>query len=232
MTVRRGAIPVLGTAGFTLVLPTARAPRGGFPVLVALHGYGADAGRMRAQLRGLERAPYARLFLDAPFPTLVREEVPVREGRTWYVYTGDQPAFVRALEFGADFVDRALRRVAAEHPIDARRAALLGYSQGGYLAAYAALRAPRRWRGLVAIACRVKVEALADSLPRARGFPVLVIHGRDDRSVLLDPQRRAVETLKAHGVDVELNVHPGGHGLSRALVPAIDAFVRRALASR
>lgn len=228
----RGAVPFASESGYVLDVPAGHAPPRGFPALVSLHGHGDDAGRMRALLAALRGAPYARLFLDAPHPTVMRDGPRPREGRTWYVYTGDQPAFVRALETGTDFVDRALRRVAREHPIDPRRAVLLGYSQGGYLAGFAALRAPRRWRGLVAIACRVKVEALEASLPKARGFPALLIHGRGDRSVLLEPQLRAAETLRGHGVDVEVAIHPGGHGLSSALVPRIDAFVRRALNPR
>ncbi|HKE00756.1 MAG TPA: hypothetical protein VKE69_07095 [Planctomycetota bacterium] len=224
-----GSIPVSWSSRWSLALPGGARPSSGWPVLVALHGFGDDGEILARRLVGLDDAPYARLFPDGPFPVDRRDAKPPRIGRTWYAYDGGQPAFLEALAFASAHVERALEIAADEHALDRSRSVLLGYSQGGYVAGVAAIRGASRWRGLVAIACRIKTEALADDLPRARGFPVLVLHGRDDDGVALDRQLAAAHVLEEHGLAVEVHVHDGGHGLRRSLTPRIDAFVRRTL---
>jgi phospholipase/carboxylesterase len=225
--------PISGTTSvtlrrpFLLRLPDAEAPAGGFPVLLGLHGFGEDGGAMEERLAALEGAPYARLFPDAPFPVEIREEAGSRIGSAWYQYTGDQPAFMRALEFAEGYLRSVLEEAARAHPIDPRRVVILGYSQGGYLASVAAFRDRARYRGLVAVACRIKTEALDQEIGAARGYPVLVVHGERDRHTPADRQREAVAVLMEHGVSATLHVHEGGHRFRTELVPSIDEFVRR-----
>src|SRR5262245_21152215 len=225
----RGTVPITLENAYTLILPPSAPPRGGHPLLVALHGYGDDGARLRERLAELEPAPYALLYPDGPYPVEVRDQWPPRLGYAWYQYTGDQDAFVAALDRTSAHLAQLLAAVARTQPIDTSRVAMLGYSQGGYLAGVMALKNHARYRGLVAIACRIKVEALTEVLPHAGGFEVLVLHGTADESVKLAPQQLAIETLRQHGVAVDFQIHPGGHGLRRELVPRIDAFVRRVL---
>jgi predicted esterase len=226
-TTIEGATRVTLERRFTLALPAGPPPAGGFPLLVCLHGFGETGSMLAGRLAGLDAAPYARLFPDAPFPVEVREADAVRIGASWYQYTGDQPRFLEALAFAEAYVEEAVRTAAEGRPVDRSRAALLGYSQGGYLAGMAALGRRDRWRGLVGVACRVKTEAL--SLEGARGYPVLLIHGERDRHTAADRQREAHEALLRAGVDSTFHVHEGGHGFRSDLAPMIDAFVRRVL---
>jgi predicted esterase len=212
-----------------LHLPDSAPPSAGFPLLVGLHGFGERGPRLAEHLGALDGAPYARLFPDAPFPVEVKEAAGSRVGASWYQYTGDQPAFLRALAFSESYLEEAIATAARGRPLDLGRVALLGYSQGGYLAGVAALRNRTRFRALVGVACRVKVEALAAELEGARGYPVLLIHGVRDRHTPLDRQREAHAALLRAGVDATLHVHEGGHGFAPELAAPIDAFVRRAL---
>ncbi|MFH0945556.1 MAG: hypothetical protein V2A76_10200 [Planctomycetota bacterium] len=224
-----GRQPVTLEAGYILLLPEGAPPEGGWPLLLALHGFGFDGSLLRGRLRSLLPAPYAVLLPDGPYPVEMRQASPPRVGRSWYQYTGDQPAFLEALAFTISHLDRLLERVAREHPICTERIAVLGFSQGGYVASFLALRESARFAGLITISCRIKVEALQDELPSLSGFPVLVLHGEGDDLVRLEPQLEAVEVLKRHGVDVELLLHDGGHVLRRDQVGRIDQFTRRVL---
>jgi predicted esterase len=225
-------------------IPAGQAPSHGFPLLLGLHGFGEDGGRLAARLASLDGAPYARLFPDAPFPVEVREaagsgapnpsEAKGRGGRSrigasWYQYTGDQELFLKALAFAEAYLRDVVADAGRAHPIDASRIVLLGYSQGGYLAGVAAFRDRARYRGLVGVACRIKTEALAAELAAARGYPALLIHGARDEHTAADRQREAHAELVRHGVDVTLHVHEGGHGFRSDLAPLIDAFTRRVL---
>lgn len=213
--------------GYRIDLPEGPAPPDGFPILLGLHGFGEDCARLAARLP-LGATPYARLLPDAPYPVLMHEEPP-RVGGTWYHYTGDQPAFLEALAFAERYLRDVVSGAARLHPIDPDRIALLGYSQGGYLAGVAAFRDRSRYRGLVAVACRVKTESLAAELAAARGYPVLLIHGARDQHTAVGRQREAADELVRHGVDATLHVHEGGHGFRSDFAPMIDAFTRRVL---
>lgn len=228
MVIAQDHVPFSFDVPYRLELPDAPPPPGGFPVLLALHGFSDDGARLRDRLGGLFPAPYAVLLPDGPYPVEVRAADPPRIGRAWYQYTGEQAAFREALVVTGAHVERVIAAAAERHPLDLTRIVVLGYSQGGYLGSWLALTRPDRYRGLVSISCRVKVEALDETqLAAARGFPVLVLHGKNDGAVKLAPQEESVARLREAGVDVTLELHDGGHGLKRSLAPTIDAFVRR-----
>lgn len=224
-----GETEVRWSTGHRLALPVTAPSAAGHPILLALHGFGEDAARFAARLAPLAGGPYALLVPDGPFPVELREEEGARIGRAWYQYDGDAATFERALRWGAAHLERLLEAVARIHPLDAQRVVLLGYSQGGYLGSVAALRDRARYRGLIAIATRVKSEILREELAKAQGYPVLALHGERDRATPLEPQRRSLQELHDAGLAVELHTHPGGHGFRSELLPAIDAFVRRVL---
>jgi phospholipase/carboxylesterase len=214
---------------YRIELPAGDPPPAGFPFLLGLHGYSEHAGVMAARLAVDGTPPYARVFPSGPTVVEVGEGDARRTGHSWYVYTGDQAAFRRELEAGEAMLTAFVRDVAARHGLDPTRGVLAGYSQGGYLGSFVALRNREVFRGLVAIACRVKHEALTDVLPAAAGYPVLGLHGERDRATKPAPQAESFAALRSHGLDAELVLHPGGHRLPPTEAPRVDAFVRQVL---
>lgn len=89
---------------------TDRAPEGGWPVVVAFHGYGSDATQM---------APLAETFNEAGAIFLAPSL------GTYEPNPGDGPLLS---------VSRMLAKVGEEHPVQSRGAILLGFSQGGSFA--------------------------------------------------------------------------------------------------
>jgi len=229
MPIKRGEISVAWSAAYELHIPDGDPPSGGWPVLVALHGFGDD-GRTMAERLPITSPRYARLWPDGRFPVEVKRDGERALGRAWYQYTGDQDAFRVALDEGCTHLRRLMEHVGDRHPIDLTRAVLLGYSQGGYLAGVAALRDRDIWRGLVALSTRVKTEAVSDGLEGATGFPVLMLHGSRDR--FIDPARQEAEAVRLQqlGVAAEFEVFDGGHGLLKSHAPRIDGFVADVLA--
>lgn len=211
-----------------LELPLDDPPAEGHPVLVALHGYGQSAETFSEEL-ALEDPPYALLLPNGPYHGTRSDPETQASGHSWYTYTGDQVAFRRDLETAERFVNTVVDDAAGEHGLDAGRCVLLGHSQGGYLAGFMALRRRDCYRGLVAASCRIKTEFLEEEMRKARGYPVLALHGRWDRSVKPEPQQEAVQVLSRHGVDARLEFHDRGHSLPSATMPLIDTFVRGTL---
>lgn len=209
----RGEVSVAWSAGFRVTVPDGAPPPQGFPVLLALHGFGDTGARLEERLPALEGARFAVIYPDGPFPVEMRREgAPTRVGASWYQYTGDQEAFRASLRFTADHLSRVLAAAKSNHPLDLERLAVLGYSQGGYVAGTMALWDPDRYQALVAIGTRVKLEVV-DDLTVAAKLPIMVMHGRKDRAIAFDRQMEMVESLRSAGVDVTVHAHEGGHGL-------------------
>lgn len=231
--VLRGSIAFTRDVNYSLALPaepTAARP----PVLIALHGFGEDGERMLARFSSLTASGVAVLAPDAPYPVEIRPQKPgesARIGHAWYQFTGDQAAFVASCRTASEHVSRVLDDAAARHGLDASRVVLLGYSQGGYLAGLWALSEPRRFAGLVAVACRIKTEVLPpEALRAASGLRVLAIHGKSDAQVKLEPQQAAIDVLREHGFAARLHVYEGGHGLRREVAALVQEFAREVLA--
>lgn len=207
------------------------------PLVVAMHGWGANASTLSAILGPLLQAGMAVVLFDA-----------ANHGESSAEDFSSLPRF--AEDLGA--VLQALRQVQA---VDARRIALLGHSVGAGAVLLHAARAggvkaivslsafahpremmerwmqaqhiPRRWVGTAilehvqeVIGERFDHIAPLHQLPRIE-CPVLLVHGAQDRTVPLSDAHRLRAALR-HG---ELLVVDGDHDLRPALTPHAERFV-------
>ncbi|WP_248361329.1 alpha/beta hydrolase [Anaeromyxobacter oryzae] len=194
-----------------------RAPTPRPPLLVLLHGIGADELDPRLAVASL-RAPY--------------EAEPM--GHAWYAVdwrttppTGD---FEQAEESRAALV-ALLPALAREHGTDPARTFLLGFSQGAILSLAVALTAPGLVRGIVLHSGRV-LPGLAARVPPAAalaGLDALVLHGTQDDVIPVRRGREIRDLLgPLLGARLEYREHDAGHGVTAATL----ADVRRWLAAR
>lgn len=220
-----GDQPFLRRVPWRLLLPRGRG--GPAPLLVALHGKGDGPARIEAEAGEALPRGWALLVPSGPVPRDRSRDRTI--GDSWYLYDGDTPAFREALRRAEEHVLGILARVLAAEPPrgagapDPRRVAVLGFSQGAYLAGTLAVRNPRVFRAAVLVAGRLKHEALREDLPAARGVRILGLHGRDDRSVPPGPSRRSIEAARAAGLRAEFREFAAGH----AFTPAMRAAARR-----
>jgi phospholipase/carboxylesterase len=194
------------------LLYTAHVPAGDgpFPVVIALHGWGAGAH----DLLGL-----APLLFDGQAVVICPQgQVAVPFGGGQYGYgwfplrLGEQTdveAFRRAADALKEFVDEALER----YPIDPRRVVAAGFSQGGMMAYHLALSDPSHFAGLVALSSWFPAE-LAEELPPApghQGLPVLILHGTRDDRIGVEKARESREALRPYGVAMTYREFDMGH---------------------
>ena len=227
-----GFLPFVHQVPYRLHLPPL--PGGAVPLLVALHGKGDSLDRFEAE--ALEAVPdeWGLLVPSAPLPRDSRTGREGGIGHSWYLYDGDTPEFRaslgRAETFLVDLVTRVRMR-AWDHmvegrPVDPKRMALLGFSQGAYLAGVTAMRHSGLFGAAVLAGGRLKSEMLEPWFGEAKGLRILGIHGRDDRSVGADPCRRSIEAASAAGLPAEFREMDGGHEFT----PAMRAAAREWLA--
>ena len=87
-------------------------------------------------------------------------------------------------------------------PVDRSRIVVTGYSLGGIGTWYLAARHPEIFSAAVPMAGRPVIDTLLR-------VPVYAIHGRRDEVIDVEPTRRAIEALRADGVDAHLVIVKG-----------------------
>jgi phospholipase/carboxylesterase len=202
-----------------------------------MHGLGADGHDFESlvsELR-LPASPSLRfVFPDAPV-----RPVTINGGyrmRAWYD--------ILALERGAAEDDHGIRRSAEaigglvrrerERGIDADRIVLAGFSQGGAMALFTALRWPERLGGVVALSCYLPLAATlpAEAHPANAATPVFMAHGTLDPIVPPALGEGSRDALRARGYDVEWHTYPMPHSVCAPEVDDLRGWLLRVLPPR
>ena len=219
MTGRSGSVPFVRRVPWRLVLPEGPADRP--PVLVALHGKGDRVDRFEAEALEALPAGWALLLPSGPIP---RDHTAGRAiGDSWYLYDGDTPAFRASLDAAEAFLLDVLREVRARGELGP--AALLGFSQGAYLAGVVGVRHPDRFRAVVQVAGRLKVEMLGPLLPAARGVRFLGLHGSRDAAVKPGSSEESLAAARAAGLDAEFRAFDAAHEFTPAMRAAAKEWL-------
>lgn len=183
-------------------------------LLVLLHGVGGDELQL-ADLAG--RLPEDTVVVLPRGPRTISGE---RLGwfREGLGEDGPQVVEDEAEEARVKLVD-FLAQLQRRYGVPASRTVVAGFSQGGMLAAAAALTSPTSVAGFAMLAGRVmpELDPRVAPVPDLAHLHALVVHGRQDDVLPAEWADRAVERLAALGIAHELRVHDGGHALTAAM---------------
>ena len=196
------------------LMHTAHVPAGDgpFPTILALHGWGASAHDLLGLAQHLQGGEALVLSPQGP----VSFEVgPGQRGFGWFPISGGGPmdpvAFVKGRDVLASFLDQATRK----YPIDLRKLAVMGFSQGGVMAFDLVLRAPERFAGLAALSTWLPND-IANTIPESdalTNFPVLVQHGTQDPMIPIDRAQETRQRLQQMAVDLSYREYEMQHAI-------------------
>ena len=205
--------------------------------VVLLHGLGADGHDFESlvpELR-LPRSPSVRWV----FPHGPVRPVTLNGGyrmRAWYDVTAIDR---RALEDEAGIRESAgsigaLVRRERERGVAADRIVLAGFSQGGAMALFTALRWPERLAGVIALSCYLPLASRlpVEAHPANAATPVFLAHGTLDPIVPAALGEGTRDLLRSRGYDVEWHAYPMPHSVCAAEVEDLRAWLLRALPPR
>jgi len=208
---------------YILSVPSGRG--GDLPLVVVLHGRGADAHDL-ADLAPAMDGPggYRFAFANAPKPF---EPYPgMTFGWTWFAGWPPTPESVgESRRLLLTFLDE----VAERYPAPQGKMVLAGFSQGGMMSLDAGFRSSQPLRGIVCMSGGLYEDELPD-LSRRKDRPVLIIHGTLDDMIPVVAARRARRVLEDHGIEPEYHEFPMGHHVTAESMAVAAEFVSRVLA--
>ena len=205
--------------------------------VLLMHGLGADGHDFESlvpELR-LPASPKVRWV----FPHAPVRPVTINGGlrmRAWYdIVAIDRraPEDEDGIRESAEAVFGLVRRE-RERGIAADRIVLAGFSQGGAMALFAALRWPERLAGVVALSAYLPLAARVEkeAHPANAAASVFMAHGTFDPVVPLPLGEGTRDLLRSGGYDVEWHEYPMPHSVCAQEVADLRAWLLRALPAR
>ena len=200
------------------------AGKGPHPTILTLHGRGANA----LDLLGL--APYicrGRFLIICPQGPLETPIGPEASGYAWYPMSMGGPPDIASMLASRQRLQQFLDECLARYPIDAKKLAILGFSQGGVMAYSLALAHPDRFAALAALSSWLPPElvphlSLTDS---AQALPTLIQHGTQDSTIEVERARHSVEILRQARIPLTYREYEMGHEIRPRSLSDLSAWL-------
>jgi phospholipase/carboxylesterase len=202
--------------------------------VIWMHGLGADAHDFESVPPMLDLGP--ALPVRYIFPNAPVRPVTLNGGmrmRAWYDLLGldrDAPEDAEGIrESGASIAGLIEREV--ERGISADNIVLAGFSQGGAIALYTALRYPSRLAGVLALSCYLPLSAEVETERHSANakVPIFMAHGEFDDVVAVNFARGSRKRLHTMGYDVDWREYPMAHSVMPEEIGDIKKFLATVL---
>jgi phospholipase/carboxylesterase len=184
-------------------------------IIVALHGWGANAQDLASLAPFLNLPDYEFIFPDAPFPHPYGVG-----GKMWYDFEGNR-GYTESRQILRDW----LLSLETSTGIGLEGTILSGFSQGGAMTLDVGLSLPLA--GLISLSGYlhpISIQENQDSFA-----PILIVHGTLDTVVPVSAAQNAREMLKNLGASVEYQEFEMGHEVQPGVLELMRSFILEVL---
>ena len=210
---------------YLTVEPDGYSPGEQYPVVILLHGYGANMQDLAGLCPAIDRHGYVYVCPNAPMP------LPVGLGVMGYAWTprreDSTPDDGRRAE---ELIGALLDEVMERYRVEAGGMVLAGFSQGGMMTFRCGLTRPDAFAGLVVLSSTIAdSEDLRLRLPPDRGRPIFMAHGTADPLISVEEARESVRFLQAEGYGPEYREYSMAHEISQDVLDDLVPWLRGVL---
>jgi phospholipase/carboxylesterase len=203
---------------YLLKVPTQRPDSDVMPMVVMIHGRGADMNDLADLASMLDTKDGCR-FVFPNAPKAFEAYAGMTFGWTWF---DGWPPLRDSVAASRETLLRFFGEITERYPTTSL--IVSGFSQGGMMALDAGLRATQTVKGIVCMSGGLYEEDLPDLRERA-DIPVLIAHGSGDDVVSVNYARRARRTLEDAGFDVEYHEYPMAHQVVMEEIGIVKTFI-------
>ena len=199
---------------YLTILPDEYDPDASYPLLILLHGFGANMEDLASLAPAISRTGYVYAYPNAPI------SFDLGGGQVGYGWTSPRGlASPEEVQVAEDLLDAFFEEVFEQFKVTASNCILAGFSQGGGMTYRCGLRRLDPFAGLVALSASLQdPQELEARLPEDRSQRIFVAHGLLDPLIAADRARAAREFLEGVGY------HPDYHEYDMAHVISMDVL--------
>ncbi|HLF04544.1 MAG TPA: hypothetical protein VI855_04955 [Dehalococcoidia bacterium] len=210
---------------YITILPDGYDPAASYPLVIMLHGFGANMMDLSGLAPVINSTGYVYAFPNAPMTFNLGMG---QMGYGWYPPRGQaSPEQVQQAE---DLLAGFFDEVFQELKTTPGQAVLMGFSQGGGMTYRCGLGRPGTFAGLAALSASVpNPQELEAKLPSGREQPIFVAHGRADSLVSLESARATRKFLEQAGYQPEYHEYEMGHQISDEVIQHLVPWLARVL---
>ncbi len=202
--------------------------------VIWMHGLGADAHDFEPAVPMLHLD--SGRALRFVFPNAPVRPVTINGGlemRAWYDLvsaTRDAPEDEAGIRASATAIETLIQRE-RDRGIAAERIVMAGFSMGGAMALFTALRYPEKLAGVLALSTYLPIAkiVMAEVSAANAGLPIFMGHGQSDDVVSFNFARKSRQRLHQMGYPVEWHEYPMAHSVIPEELQHVRAFLQRVL---
>ena len=197
---------------------------GPFPTILTLHGRGANAMDLLGLAPLLCGGKFLMICPQGPLETPIG---PGMTGYAWYPMSMGGPPDVDAILSSRRELEAFIERCLASYPIDRKKLALLGFSQGGVMSYSLALTHPERFAALAVLSSWLpkELEARLNVSDAVQALPTLIQHGTQDPMIEVDRARDSVERLRQLKLPLTFREYEMAHEITPGSLRDLSAWL-------
>ena len=216
-----------GALDYVLATPDGFAPEASWPLVVLMHGFGANMYDLASLASAIDPAGYVYAFPNAPYQLM---------GMGGFSWAANRPGAVEP-PGPAMSVDERLEAFLADvmqrTGVEAGNIVLGGFSQGGGQTLRHGLVRPETFAGLVVLSGFFRDhDEILPKLPADRSQPIFLAHGRQDPVVPLEQAHENRTFLEGAGYAPEYHEYDMQHSISQDVITDLVPWLHKVLPPR
>lgn len=213
-----------GALDYVLAVPEGFAADGSWPLVVLMHGFGANMYDLAGLAGAIDATGYVYAFPNAPYRLM---------GMGGFSWAANRPGAVEP-PGPVLSIDERLEALTAElverTGAKAGNIVLGGFSQGAGQTLRHGLLRPETFAGLVVLSGFFRdADEVRPKLPPQRTQPIFLVHGRQDGVVAIEQGRENRAFLEAEGYAPEYHEYDMQHSISQDVISDLVPWLHKTL---